>query len=79
MGGPTSPGALERLLGRLRSPWLTLLLGALLVVDLLVPDPLPFVDEAVLALLTVLAASWRGRGGRTGDRREPPVDVTPGE
>lgn len=78
MVGRSSSGALERLLGRIRSPWLTLLLAALLVVDLLVPDPLPFVDEAVLALLTVLAASWRGRGAR-GDRREPPRDVTPGE
>lgn len=78
MGGSSSPGAFERLLGRIRSPWLTLLLAALLVVDLLVPDPLPFVDEAVLALLTVLAASWRGRGTRSDDR-EPPLDVTPGE
>ena len=31
----------------------------LLVVDLVVPDPLPFVDEALLAVLTYLLARWR--------------------
>ena len=49
------------LLGRLRYPWVFVLLGALLVADLLVPDPIPFLDEIVLALLTFLVGSWRTR------------------
>jgi hypothetical protein len=77
MGTPTPTGFLQGLLGRIRSPWLTVLLALLLVIDLVLPDPLPFVDEAVLALLTVLAASWRRRG--PSDPSEPPLDVTPRE
>jgi hypothetical protein len=49
------------LVGRLKYPWLFGLLVVLFVVDLLVPDPIPFVDELVLALLTLLVGSWRTR------------------
>jgi hypothetical protein len=54
-----------RLAARLRYPHLFLLLAGLFVADLVIPDMLPFVDEALLALLTVLVGSWR-------TRREPP-------
>ncbi|MBI2467729.1 MAG: hypothetical protein HYV62_07915 [Candidatus Rokubacteria bacterium] len=56
-------GLLTRLLARLnlRFPTLFLLFAALTALDLLVPDPLPLVDELGLALLTVLLALWRGR------------------
>jgi hypothetical protein len=37
------------------------LTAALLALDVLVPDPLPFIDEIVLALGTMLLASWRRR------------------
>lgn len=46
---------------RLKYPWLLALTGTVLVVDLLVPDFLPFVDEIILAALTTLFASWRER------------------
>lgn len=46
---------------RLRFPWLFALTAALLALDVLVPDPLPFIDEIVLALGTMLLASWRRR------------------
>jgi hypothetical protein len=39
-------------LSRLRSWQLVALAAVLFLVDLLVPDPLPFVDEALLGLLT---------------------------
>jgi hypothetical protein len=58
----------------IRHPWLLAILAGLLTVDLVLPDPVPFLDEAVLALLTLLIASWRTRHD---DRRPPPVDVTP--
>ena len=48
-----------RLLKNLRSWQLVLLAALLLVADLLIPDPLPFVDELLLAVLTYLLARWR--------------------
>lgn len=54
-------GLVARLLGgylsRLRYPWLVVLVGSLLLLDLFVPDFLPFVDELLLAVVTVLLAS----------------------
>lgn len=47
--------------GRLRYPWVFGLLVAALTVDFFVPDPVPFIDELVLALLTVFVGSWRNR------------------
>ena len=48
-----------RLLENLRSWQLVLLAALFLLADLLIPDPLPFVDEALLAVLTYLLARWR--------------------
>jgi len=44
---------------RLRFPRLLALTAALFVADLLVPDLLPFADEILLGLLTVLFGAWR--------------------
>lgn len=49
------------LAGRLKHPWLFALLAVLLLLDLVIPDPIPLVDEVVLALLAVLVGSWRTR------------------
>lgn len=78
MDRPTSRAAtlVSRLLPGVRFPWLVAILAGLLAIDLLVPDPVPFIDEAVLTLLTILAASWRT--GRVEDR-PPPKDVTPAD
>ncbi len=46
---------------KLRFPTLVLLLGILTLVDLVIPDFIPFLDEIVLALLTALFAMWRDR------------------
>lgn len=53
-----------RFASRLRFPWLFALTALLLVIDLLVPDPVPLLDEIVLALLTLLFGTWRRRGAR---------------
>jgi hypothetical protein len=59
-GSPVT-SLVQRLLPRLRYPYLFLALAALLLVDLVLPDPLPLVDEAMLAVLTFLAGTWRTR------------------
>lgn len=53
--------AIERLLPRMKYPWLFVALAAMFVLDLVIPDPIPILDEAVLALLTVLIGGWRTR------------------
>jgi len=50
-------GIKARLLGYLESlrfPWLLLVTAVLFLVSVLVPDAFPFIDEIVLALLTVV-------------------------
>jgi hypothetical protein len=55
------------LVGRMKYPWIFALLGALFLADLVLPDPIPFVDEVMLALLTFLVGTWRTR-----DKGAPP-------
>jgi hypothetical protein len=77
MQRPTSPVAalITRLIPGIRYPWLFAILAGLLAIDLVVPDPVPFLDETVLAVLTFLAASWRIRSRDS--EPPPPRDVTP--
>jgi len=42
---------------RLRFPWLFLITAALFVVDLIVPDIIPFADEVLLGFGTLLLGS----------------------
>ena len=56
---------LSRFAARLRFPYLFLLTAGLFVIDLAVPDVIPFADEVLLALGTLLVGSLRKR--RTGD------------
>ena len=65
---------IDRLIPGIRYPWLFAILAGLLAIDLVVPDPVPLLDEVVLGLLTFLAASWRIRKD---DADPPPKDVTP--
>ncbi len=61
---------LTRLIGRLnlRFPTLFTIFALLTTVDLVLPDPLPLVDELGLALLTLLLALWRDRRSSTAAR-----------
>ncbi|HEX2481260.1 MAG TPA: DUF6116 family protein [Methylomirabilota bacterium] len=54
---------LTRLVRRLnlRFPTLFALFALLTLLDLVLPDPLPLVDELGLALLTLLLGLWRDR------------------
>ena len=62
------------LLGGLRFPYLFLLAGGLFVLDLFVPDLIPFVDEIMLGLLTLLLGSFRRHKQPEADRV---IDVDP--
>ena len=58
---------------RLRFPtlfWITL---SLFVVDLVIPDFVPFADEILLGLATLAVSSWKRR-----EEPRPPIDVRPG-
>jgi len=50
------------LIGRLGSRTLAVIFGGLFVIDLVIPDPLPFVDELFLGLATILLTRWGRRG-----------------
>jgi hypothetical protein len=52
---------IERLLGKIRFPYLFVLVLALFGVTMAVPDPLPFVDEILLGAMTILFGVWRRR------------------
>lgn len=45
----------------LRFKQLFFLTGALFVADLMIPDMVPFADEALLGLLTLLFATWKDK------------------
>ena len=47
----------------LRFPTLAKLVAALFVLNVLVPDPFPFVDEIALGLATLLLSQWKRKEG----------------
>lgn len=47
---------------RLRYPHLFLIAGLCFVLDLVLPDGLPFLDELLLGLVTLVLALWRKPG-----------------
>jgi hypothetical protein len=80
-------GILQKLLGglNLRFPGLFTLLAVVTLLDILTPDLIPFVDEIVLALLTMIFALWKDRrttvvptaqAGPPLPRAQPPLPPT---
>ncbi|MEZ0472089.1 DUF6116 family protein [Luteimonas salinilitoris] len=61
---------LLRWFGRLSYPRLFGLTAVLFALSVLLPDPVPLVDELLLGLGTLLLANWKRRKG-AGDEREP--------
>lgn len=58
---------LLRWFGRLSYPKLFLLTAILFVGDTIVPDFIPFVDELLLGLGTLLLANWKRKAPQPGD------------
>ena len=74
--GTTLPGSIVgRLVARLnlRFPVLVGVLATLTIVDLVVSDFVPFVDEIGLALLTVLLSRWKARKDADAGSTRPPA------
>lgn len=67
-----------RWISNLRFPQLFTFTAALFLIDFLVPDMVPFLDEILLAAATLLLANLKG--SRSVETEEKPVekDVTPG-
>lgn len=58
---------------QLRFPTLFLVTAVLFILDVLIPDLIPFADELLLGLGAILLSHWKK------DRDpKPPIDVTPG-
>lgn len=47
---------------KLKHPALFKLVAALFLLDMFIPDVIPFVDEILLGLGTLLLANWKNRG-----------------
>jgi len=59
-------GLIRRFVSGLSFPKLFLLLSGLFLLDLAVPDMIPFLDEMFLGTLTVLFGMWRERKATSG-------------
>jgi hypothetical protein len=62
--------AVLRFADGLKFKQLFLVTAALFLVNLLIPDPIPFLDELVLGLLMLMFASWK----KNGKQKVPPAD-----
>ena len=83
-------GIIQKLLGgmNLRFPGLFALLAIVFVLDLFIPDFIPFVDEIILAILTMIFGLWKARrttivttssGGPPLPQAQPPLPTLPPE
>jgi hypothetical protein len=79
MVGKTPVSPLLRFASRLRFPWMFALTAALFLADLLIPDLIPFADEVLLGLITLMFGTLRRRQGRGGKPQKSAdvIDVTP--
>ncbi|MCW4454059.1 hypothetical protein OK348_04540 [Flavobacterium sp. MXW15] len=57
---------------KLRYPTLFKITAALFALSLLLPDPVPFVDEILFGLGTLLLANWKKRKAPLEPRALPP-------
>jgi hypothetical protein len=64
-------GMISRFAAKLRFPQLFLITAALFLIDLVIPDVIPFADELLLGLGTLLLGSLRRRKG--GDHDAPAI------
>ncbi len=73
----STPGLALAALARLRFPTLFLIFAGLFLLDLFVPDFVPFIDELLLGIVTLLLAMLKRRGDPI-TRRPERVSHNPG-
>lgn len=73
-GRTSAPGVFLAWLARRRFPTIFAVAAGLFVLDLLIPDGLPFADELLLGVLTLLFGAWRRRGAEGGQPSGDPGD-----
>ena len=78
-----SQGFLQRFLGGLKFPQIFTLLAALFAIDFFLPDPIPFIDEIIFAILAIMLGMWKKRPeevpfeGTPFDGKPPEKNITP--
>ncbi len=75
MVGPQTP-MIKGFLARLKFPQLFLLAAGLFVLDLFVPDFVPFIDEILLAIGAMILGSWEKKVAPDRSDKPPMKDVT---
>jgi hypothetical protein len=65
-------GPILRWFGKLSYPRLFAIAAFLFVADTLIPDVIPFADELLLGLGTLLLANWKKKEAGVGDK--PPIE-----
>lgn len=69
-------GLLGRYGAELRFPVLFFVALCLFSFNLVLPDPVPFIDELILGLMTAMLASWKSDAPRPPHDPSEPIDVT---
>lgn len=69
----TLVGGFSRWAAGLRFPWLVAVSAGIFLLDLAIPDLIPFADEILLGLVTLVLGSMRRRR-QPGDDRPPMPD-----
>ena len=69
-------GILGRYGARLRFPVLFFAVACLFAFNLVLPDPVPFIDELILALMTLMLASFKREPVAPPRHVAEPIDVT---
>ena len=74
-------GLIQRFLGKLKYPQLFVVVAALFAADMIVPDFIPFLDEILLAAMTLLLGSLRdrdsGKPSQGAETKPPEKNITP--
>lgn len=65
--------AILQFAGGLKFRQLFLITAALFLLNLVIPDPIPFFDELILGLLALLFASWKKSGVQQKPSDDPSV------
>ncbi len=73
---PSILGVILKFAQTLKFRQLFLLTGGLFLLDLVIPDRIPFADELLLGLVTLLLASWKKEDNTT--RAQQPGETVTG-